>query len=91
MEKEKQKPEKKFRVGAVAAAIWKRSHESKDGKKFETFQVSLDRIWLDQDGSYRSSGNFGINDIPKAILAMQQAYEFIATKASTDGDGSGKE
>ncbi|GMW04000.1 MAG: hypothetical protein AMXMBFR84_51340 [Candidatus Hydrogenedentota bacterium] len=86
MEKEKQRPEKKFRVGAIAASVWKRVNSTSDGRSFEAYQVSLDRTWLDKDGQYRSSNTYGMNDIPKAVLAMELAYEYIATKSS-DGDG----
>lgn len=91
MEKEKEKPVQKFRVGSVAASIWKRSNKAPDEKQFVTYQVSLDRTWLDKEGNYHSSNSFGLNEVPKAILAMEQAYEFIATKASSEGNGVSKE
>ncbi|MCX8158499.1 MAG: hypothetical protein N3D73_02415 [Candidatus Diapherotrites archaeon] len=69
-------PVRKFRVGSISVAIWQ--NDSKDGNKF--YSVTLDRRYKDKDGSWKSSNNLGINDLPKAILALQKAYEFVLFK-----------
>lgn len=81
MENEKRLPEKKFRVGAVSAAVWRSSHTGKDGKVFDVSQASLDRTWVDKDGSFHSSNSYGINELPRLILAAQKAYEYLAASS----------
>ncbi|MCL4215943.1 MAG: hypothetical protein KJ052_02910 [Candidatus Hydrogenedentes bacterium] len=78
---ENNKPEMKVKVGAVSASVWKRTHTTKDGRKFESRQVSLDRTYKDAKGEWKSTNNYDINDVPKAILALSRAYEHIATKS----------
>ena len=71
------RPEKSFRIGAVRASVWKNTRENKDGKTFETRTVSLDRSYKDQAGNYKSTNSFNPNEIPKAILLLQRAYEYL--------------
>lgn len=79
-----EKPEAKFRVGAVSAAVWKRSHTTKDGRKFDAHQVSIDRTYQDSSGNFQTTNNYGPNDIPKAILALQKAYDYVQSKADNE-------
>jgi hypothetical protein len=81
---EKTKPEMKYRVGAVCASVWKRTHTTKDGRKFETRQVSLDRTYKDAQGEWQTTNNYDLNDVPKAILALTRAYDHMATNSDTD-------
>jgi hypothetical protein len=77
METKKQKPEKKFRVGAVSATIWKRTHTTKDGQPFDRHQVSLDRTYKDRNDQWQSTNSYDTNDVPKAILALSNAYAYL--------------
>lgn len=72
-------PVKKFNVGAVQAAIW--SNEKKDGKQF--FSVSFDRRYKDKGGEWKSSNSLATNDLPKAILALQKAFEYVSLREAT--------
>ncbi len=69
-------PIKKFSVGGVQVAVWE--NQSKEGNQFYT--VSLDRRYKDKDDEWKSSNSFKKNDLPKAVLALQKAYEFLALK-----------
>ena len=69
-------PIKKFSVGGVQLAVWQ--NEGKEGNQFYT--VSLDRRYKDKDDEWKSSNSYKKNDLPKAILALQKAYEFLALK-----------
>ena len=84
---ENNKPEMKIRVGAVGASVWKRTHTTKDGRKFETRQVSLDRTYKDASGDWKTTNNYDVNDVPKAILALTRAYEHMATKSDAENGG----
>jgi len=40
----------------------------------------LQRTYLDEHGEFQNSSSFGPNDLPKAILALQRAFEFCVSR-----------
>lgn len=78
---EKQKgnePAATFRAGAVSATVWANERE-KDGKKFESMSVTLKRGYKDKKGEWQDTNSYQLSDVPKAVLVLNKAYEFIAT------------
>lgn len=71
------RPEKSFRIGAVCASVWKNLRQGKEGKTYEVRNVTLDRTYRDQEGNYKRTNRFAANEIPKAILLLQRAYEYL--------------
>lgn len=69
-------PIKKFSVGGIQVAIWE--NEGKEGAQFNS--VSFDRRYKDKDGNWQSTTSLKMNDLPKAILALQKAYEYLSLK-----------
>ena len=69
-------PIKKFSVGGIQVAIWE--NEGKEGVQFNS--VSFDRRYKDKDGNWQSTTSLKMNDLPKAVLALQKAYEYLALK-----------
>ena len=82
------KPVKKIRVGAIDAAVWKNTiKQAKTDAEIVVFSVSVERRYKNQDGEWTGTNSYRINDIPKAVLALQKAYEFIAMEAGhLDGE-----
>ena len=78
----KKGPEKKFRAGAVAATIWR--NESAKGS-YAT--VNLDRNYKDGD-QWKSTGSLRINDLPKAVLVLNKAYEYILSQRGNEKEES---
>ena len=78
---ENNKPETKIKVGAISASVWKRTHTSKDGQSFDRRQVTIDRVYKDKEGNWKNATSFELNDIPKAILALQEAYALLAKRS----------
>ena len=83
-------PEKKFSTGVVSATIWKNKGISKDGNSVEFKTISLQRRYTDKSGEWKSTNSLRINDLPKAILVLNKAYEHIVLKEQTKED-SGEE
>lgn len=81
---ENKKPEMKIRIGGVTAAVFARTNTTKDGRKFESRQVVLDRTYKDAKGEWQATNNFDVNDVPKAILALSRAYEHILKAGDAD-------
>ena len=75
------KPVKKIRVGAIDAAVWKNTiKQAKTDAEIVVFSVSVERRYKNQDGEWTGTNSYRINDIPKAVLALQKAYEFMPWK-----------
>lgn len=72
-------PETKFKVGGCSATIFVNEFQTLDGMK-SAKNVVLDRTYKDKDGNYQTSKSLSANDIPKAILVLQKAYEHIVSQ-----------
>jgi hypothetical protein len=69
------RPLKKFRAGAICATVW--SNHAKEGEG-EYMTVSFERGYKDKEGVWKSTSSLRANDLPRAALVLQKAYEFIA-------------
>lgn len=74
-----QQPEKTFRQGAVSASIFKNGM-SRNGKSFDVFKVSLQRAYKDKDDQWQNTGSLGLNDLPKAAIALTKAYDYLTAR-----------
>ena len=70
----KQLPEKKIRVGAISATIWRNESKSKDGEAYTYRTVSFGRSYKDKSGVWQSTNSLRINDLPKASLVLSKAW-----------------
>ena len=84
MNLDKNKPEKTFRASPIAATIWVNEASSKDGEKAFYRTISLERSFKDKEGSWQKTSSLRTNDLPKAILVLNKAYEYIALKEEGD-------
>ena len=73
------KPTKAFKVGAVRVAIWSNPRVSADGRSFNSHKTVIERTYKDQMNNFKTTGSLDIDDIPKAILALSRAYEFLVS------------
>ena len=73
------RPEMEFKVGAVRAAIWTNPRHNASGQVFNSHKVLLERTYKDGYGNFKTTSGLDINDIPKAILALKKAYNFLLT------------
>jgi len=78
-------PEIKFRAGAVTATVWK-NQSKKDAEVFEYRTVSFERNYQDKEGEWQTTNSLRINDLPKARLVLQKAYEYVMLKENTPGE-----
>ena len=77
-------PEKVIKVGAVQASIFQNQVE-KNGKTYNSPKV-LVQVRFKKDNQWSGTSSLGLADIPKAILALQKAFEFLAIKADPEKD-----
>ena len=69
------KPEKKFKAGAVTATIWTNTSE-----RGSYGTVQLARVYKDKNNAWKNTSSLRENDIPKATLVLQKAFEYLAFK-----------
>ena len=73
-------PVHKISCGAIQVAVWENESVSKDGAVGVYNTVSFDKRYKAKDDTWKSSNSMRMSDIPKAILALQKAFEFLALK-----------
>ena len=70
------KPEKRFQCGAVEASIFE-NETHQNGKPLKIKKVAFQKRYKSSDGSWKSTTSLDVNDLPKAILALRKAYEYL--------------
>ncbi len=69
------RPVKKFRAGAIIATVWN-NHAKEGDSEYKT--VSFERSYKDKNDVWQTTSSLRVNDLPRASLVLQKAYEFIA-------------
>ena len=75
-------PEIRFRTGARNATVWKNSGISKSGEQTEFRTINIQRRYKDKKDEWQSTSSLRINDLPKAALVLNKAYEYLVLKGS---------
>jgi len=70
------KPETVFKVGAVRASVF-RNVIQKNGQSIPLPKVVVEVRYKDKTGQWNGTNSLSINDLPKAILALQKAFEYL--------------
>jgi len=88
------KPEQVFKVGPVRASVFL-NEIVHNGKTVTLPKVVLEVRYKDKSGEWRGTSSLSVNDMPKAILALQKAYDYVtsrrepeAAKSETYGSSS---
>jgi hypothetical protein len=70
------KPEKVFKVGAVRASVF-RNIITKNGQSIPLPKVVIEVRYKDKTGQWNGTNSLSLNDLPKAVLALQKAFEYL--------------
>ena len=73
-------PEKKFRAGAISATVWLNKGQNANGEETEYRTISIERNYTDKEGKWHSTNSLRVNDLPKANVVLQKAYEAVVFK-----------
>jgi hypothetical protein len=82
---DKNTPEKKFRASPISATIWTNEVKTKEGETRLYRTVSVERTYKDKDGAWKSTTSLRTQDLPKAALVINKAYEYITIREEGDG------
>ena len=66
-------PDKKFKAGGITATVWK--GVSPKGAVY--FNVQISRSYKDKDNNWKNTSSLRENDVPKAMVLLQKAYEYV--------------
>jgi len=70
-------PEKKFRAGSITATVWLNKGHRVSGEETEFKTISLERSYTNKEGQWQSTNNLRVNDLPKANVVLQRAFEYL--------------
>ncbi|OGG46353.1 MAG: hypothetical protein A3F84_13505 [Candidatus Handelsmanbacteria bacterium RIFCSPLOWO2_12_FULL_64_10] len=71
-------PDIVFKHGRCSAAVF--SKEITRGEKtFQAKSVSFQKRYLDKNGEWQTSSYLDVNDIPKAVLVLNKAYDYMTS------------
>ena len=73
------KPEITFKMGAVRATVFRNIIQSK-GQPITLPKVVLEVRYRDKAGQWQGTNSMSLNELPKAIAALQKAYEYLLTE-----------
>ena len=82
-------PEITFRHGLCSASIYEQEFERGE-EKFTVRSVTFQRSYLDKDGNWQTTNSLKVNDIPKAVLVLNKAYEFLTSNSFADAGADGE-
>lgn len=80
----KNTPYKKFRAGAIAATIWNNESVNKDNEKVSFKTISFERTYKDKNDEWQTSSSLRTTDLPKAVLVLNKAYEFLMLNSNEE-------
>lgn len=80
------KPEKVFKMGAVRASVFRNTF-MRDGMAVPIRKVVIEVRYKDKDGQWQGTNSLSLNDLPKAVTALQQAYEYLLSEQAAEPAG----
>jgi hypothetical protein len=73
------KPIKRFKAGAITASVFENINMVR-GSESKMYNVLISKTYKDKEGNWKSSHTFSVfYEIPKVILLLNKAYEYVAT------------
>ena len=79
--KGKHLPEKKFRSGSIYLTIWNNRKRVKHDKVSYFYTITLERRYK-KGKEWKSSNTYRVNDLPRAVLLLNKAYEYLVIQKS---------
>ena len=81
-------PEQRFRCGGCEAAIFE-NEISKGGSTVKVKKVAFQKRYRNDDDEWKTTYSLDVNDLPKAILALSRAYEYLVLNSGSGDSAEG--
>jgi hypothetical protein len=62
---------------SVEAAVWDRVIQTRDGREFTVYNVTVQANWRDSDGAWKKSSNFRGSQIYALVYCLQRCSDWI--------------
>jgi hypothetical protein len=76
-------PDIVFKHGHCTAAVFSKE-VTKGDRTFRVSSVSFQKRYLDKNGEWQTSSYLDVNDIPKAVLVLQKAFDYLTSSGFRD-------
>jgi hypothetical protein len=84
------KPIRTFKAGAIKASVFENLTLVK-GVETKIFNVIVSKTYKDKDDHWKSTHSFSVfYEIPKVLLVLQKAYEYVVMHSSNEEQGEGE-
>ena len=83
-------PEIVFKHGRCNAAVFAKEITRGD-KSFQVRSVSFQKRYLDKNGEWQSSSYLDVNDLPKAALVLNKAYDYLTSNGHREAASDDEE
>ena len=84
------RPEKRFKCGGCEAAIFE-NEINRNGKAVKLKKAVIQKRYKTADDEWKSTHSLDKNDIPKMVLVLSKAYEYLTMGEETADDEVQKE
>ena len=71
-------PDMRFKAGGLTATVWK--GVSPKGSAY--YNVQLGKSYKDKDNNWKTTNSLRENEIPKAMVLLQKAYEYVILQST---------
>ena len=78
-------PEITFRHGGCNASVFVNEYQRGE-KTFQVRTVSFQRRYRDKNGEWQTANSLNVNDIPKAMLVLHKAYEYLTSNGHAEAE-----
>jgi hypothetical protein len=78
-------PEKRFKCGRCEVSIFENTRTTKEGREVSSRKASFQIRYKDTDGEWKSTQSLDVNDIPKARLALDEAFRYLVLRREDNG------
>jgi hypothetical protein len=78
-------PEIVFRHGRCSAAVFENEYQRGEDA-FSVKSVAFQHRYRDKNGEWQNGGSLKANDIPKAVLVLNKAYDYVTSNAGVEDE-----
>jgi hypothetical protein len=78
----------KFKCGRCEAAVFENQTE-RNGATVKTKKVTFQKKYRSSDGTWKTTYSLDANEIPKAVLVLTKAYEYLVFSEDSGEAGPG--
>ena len=80
------RPEISFRNGPCGASVF--AHEvDMNGKRVTVKKAVITKSYKNRNGEWKDTNSLDVNDIPKAILVLTKAYDYMTNRRAENNHG----